>query len=288
MRYDAGNHLVAMLVAVALHALAFALASDDALRFTIRPDRPQAVQQIVVVEILPPAPEASQRERGLPVAAPAPSPAAVRSIRAPRSSPAASPATPRRPASMAAPPAPTAAEWAFAATYRLRNGKGYRYAWGRQVRSMMGTAVEGSDQGMVRFRVEIAPDGTLARLETLWTTSAVAEHLARRAIERMPPLPPTPTGRPLVFDRTISFTPHAADGPPVYRDDCLPDPPSFRNPFAWDGRSPPARADPGRVESPDPQTLHECLEQLPQDSVEAHSAHDRRLRDQWDSSGLRR
>jgi hypothetical protein len=35
---------------------------------------------------------------------------------------------------------------------------------------MMGTAIEGPDQGVVRFRVEIAPDGSLARLETLWTT----------------------------------------------------------------------------------------------------------------------
>lgn len=100
---------------------------------------------------------------------------------------------------MAAPPAPTAAERAFAATYRLQSGRGYRHAWGRRVRSLMGTAVGGPDQGVVRFRVEVAPDGTPARPETPWTTSAVAEHLARRAIERMPPLPPTPiSGIPAV------------------------------------------------------------------------------------------
>ncbi len=81
---------------------------------------------------------------------------------------------------MAAPAAPTAEEWAFAAGYTLKNSKGYRHSWGKQVRSMMGTAVEGPDQGTVRFRVEIAPDGRLANLETLWTTSVVAERLARR------------------------------------------------------------------------------------------------------------
>lgn len=50
---------------------------------------------------------------------------------------------------------------------------------------MMGTAVEGPDQGLVRFRLEIAPDGTLTKLETLWSTSKVAEQLARKAIENM-------------------------------------------------------------------------------------------------------
>jgi hypothetical protein len=100
-------------------------------------------------------------------------------------------ATPaKEPASMVAPPAPTADEWAFAAKYTGKNSKGYRYSWGQQVRSMMGTAVEGPDQGFVRFRIEIAPDGTLAKLETIWTTSAVAEQLARKAVESCNPYPP--------------------------------------------------------------------------------------------------
>jgi hypothetical protein len=185
---------------------------------------------------------------------------------------------------MAAPPAPTAEEWALAGQYRLKNSKRYRYTWGQQVRSMMGTAVEGPDQGMVRFRVEIAPDGTLAQLRTLWTTSDVAERLAREAIGNMPPLPPTPTGRPLVFERTISFSPFASDGPPIYRDDCLPDPPAFRNPFAWDGKAPQVRAEPTPREELDPRALEECLKQLPRDSIEAESAHDQRLMDQWGST----
>jgi hypothetical protein len=55
---------------------------------------------------------------------------------------------------------------------------------------MMGTAVEGPDQGVVRFRIEIAPDGSLTQLQTLWTTLAKAEKLARQAIENMSPRPP--------------------------------------------------------------------------------------------------
>ncbi len=189
----------------------------------------------------------------------------------------------RQPAFLAAPAAPTPQEWAFAARYTLRNSKGYRYTWGHQVRSMMGTAFEGADQGVVRFRVEIAPDGTLAKLETLWTTSTIAEQLARNAIENIPPLPPTPTGKPLIFERTISFSPFATDGPPIYRDDCLPEPPVFRNPFAWDGKSPQVVVESKPVEPLDPLPLAECLKQLPQDTIEAESAQDRRLLDQWGS-----
>jgi TonB family protein len=185
---------------------------------------------------------------------------------------------------MAAPPPPTAEEWAFAANYTNKNSKGYRYSWGQQVRSMMGTAVEGPEQGVVRFRIEIAPDGRLTQLLTLWTTSAKAEQLARQAIQNMPPLPPTPTGQPLIFDRTISFSPFANDGPPLYRDDCKPEPPVFRNPFAWDGKSPQVVAAPTPTAQLDPQALADCLRQLPQDSVEAESASDQRLMDQWGSS----
>ena len=71
------------------------------------------------------------------------------------------------PASMAAPPAPSAEEWAIASKYTLKNSKRYRYNWGQQVRSMRGTAIEGPDQGVVRFRIEIAHDGTLKSLTTL-------------------------------------------------------------------------------------------------------------------------
>ena len=190
-------------------------------------------------------------------------------------------AAPRPLASMAAPPAPTAEEWAFAARYTLKNSKGYRHTWGQQVRSMMGTAIEGPDQGSVRFRVEIGPDGTLTRLETLWSTSPVAEQLARQAITSLPRWPPTPTGKPLIFEKTISFTPYATDGPPIYKDDCLPDPPAFGNPYAWDGRSDRAPVSARTVEPPDPKALEDCRKQLPQDSIEAESARDQRLMDQW-------
>lgn len=191
--------------------------------------------------------------------------------------------TPKTLATQSAPAAPTAEEWAFAAKYTLKNSKGYRHSWGQQVRSMMGTAVEGPDQGAVRFRIEIAPNGTLTKLETLWSTSDVAETLARKAIMSMPPPPPTPTGKPLIFERTITFSPFASDDTPFYRDDCLPDPPSFQNPFAWDGKSPQEVRKNQVAEKLSPDALAECLKQLPQDSIEGENAHNQRLMEQWGS-----
>jgi hypothetical protein len=149
----------------------------------------------------------------------------------------------RAPASLAAPPAPSAEEWQRASTYTLKNAKRYRNAWGQQVRSQMGTAVEGPDQGQVRFRITINRDGTLARAEELWSTSAKASALAWKAIREMPRLPPTPGGKPLVFEQTISFLPYETGWPPSYRYDCLPDPPQYKNPFAWNGNgAPPSKA----------------------------------------------
>ena len=189
-------------------------------------------------------------------------------------------------ASIDAPSAPTAEEWAFASKYTLKNSKGYRHAFGQQVRSMMGTAVEGPDQGHVRFRIEIAPNGTVAKVETLWKTSDKAEQLARKAIKSMSTLPPTPTGKSLIFERTISFTPFATDDTPIYSNDCLPDPPSFNNPFAWDGKSPQEIKQNKPAEKLSPEALAECLKQLPQDSVEGVAAHNQRQLEQWGSSIL--
>jgi hypothetical protein len=42
------------------------------------------------------------------------------------------------------------------------------------------------------------------------------------------------------------------------------------------------------MEKPDPQALEDCLRQLPQDLIEAESARDRRLLDQWDFNRLGR
>lgn len=272
--------LLAVFFSLALHALVLLLANNN--QFIDKPDTLAAEEKIVFLDVFPPPPKNSpEPAHQAPAIAPAPS--VLPAIQVPNDS-AAPPVRERQPASQAAPPAPTAQEWAFAAKYTLKNSKGYRHAWGQQVRSMMGTAVEGPDQGLVRLRVEIAPDGTLAKLETLWTTSAFAEQLARKAIENLPPSPPTPTGKPLIFERTISFSPFASDDAPIYKDDCLPDVPAFRNPFAWDGTSPQVQAEPKPVEKPDSQTLEECLKQLPQDTIEAESAHDQRLLDQWGSS----
>ena len=195
--------------------------------------------------------------------------------------------TTEAPATQAAPSAPTAEEWAFASKYTLKNSKGYRHSWGKQVRSMMGTAVEGADQGQVRFRIEIAPNGSIVNVETLWKTSDKAEQLARKAMKSMPPLPPTPTGKSLIFEKTISFSPFANDDSPIYSNDCLPDPPVFNNPFAWDGKSPQEIKKNKPAEQLSPEALAECLKQLPQDSIEGVTAHDQRQLDQWGSRRLK-
>jgi TonB family protein len=274
------KNFIALLLTLALHAAVWLLASGYPFQHVSPPQAPQPTGKIVFLELIPPPrqplPEPPSAHPTTPITVPPPDTA----LAAPAPPP--SPDHPR--ASMAAPPPPTAEEWAFAAKYTNKNSKGYRYSWGQQVRSMMGTAVEGPDQGVVRFRIEIAPDGRLTQLQTLWTTSAKAEQLARQAIQNMPPLPPTPTGKPLIFDKTISFSPFANDGPPIYRDDCLPEPPVFRNPFAWDGKSPQVVASPTPTAPMDPQALADCLRQLPQDSVEAETARDQRLMDQWGSS----
>jgi hypothetical protein len=256
-----------------LHVAVLSMVSNNQIRLDDKPDTPKPKEEIVFLEVLPQPPEKNLSQvPDQPRAVESASPVAP-GIQVARENSPPQPVIERQPASLAAPAAPTAQEWAFAAKYTLKNSKGYRYTWGQQVRSMMGTAVEGTDQGVVRFRVEIAPDGTLAKLETLWTTSAVAEQLARKAIENMPSSPPTPTGKPLIFEKTISFSPFATDGPPA-----------FRNQFAWDGKSPQVMVASRPVEKLDPQALEECLKQLPQDTIEAESAQDRRLLDQWGSS----
>lgn len=189
---------------------------------------------------------------------------------------------------MDAPPAPSAQEWAQAATYTLKNAKRYRHNWGQHLRSLMGTAHEGPEQGAVRFRIEIAPGGQLERLDTIWSTSPSVEARARAAVQQMPPLPPTPTGQPLVFEKTIVFDPWTAEAPPLYKNDCEPDPPQHGNRFTWDGRSPQVVAEQAMAEKLDPAAYAECLKQLPQDSIEAEAAHDERQQKQWASPALGR
>ena len=277
--------VVGLAVTLALHALVFALAFTHLGALTDKTDPRAREQKITVLYLRPPEPEKTAQDPE-PPAAVAETPAIpLPTIPVPDVEPV---VAPRQLASMAAPAAPTAEEWAFASTYKLKNSKGYRHTWGQQVRSMMGAAVEGPDQGLVRFRIEIAPDGSLTRLETLWSTSPVAERLARQAIGSMPRWPSTPTGKPLIFEKTISFSPFASDDPPLYKDDCLPDPPVFSNPFAWDGKSARVQVQAKPIEKPDPQALEDCLKQLPKDSIEAESARDRRLLEQWDFDRLGR
>lgn len=184
---------------------------------------------------------------------------------------------------MPAPPAPTAEEWKLASTYTLKNSKRYRYTWAQQVRSMMGTAVEGPQQGMVRLHIEIAPDGKLAKADVLWSTSETAEKLALQAIRSLPPLPPTPTGKPLVFDKTIAFMPYETGWPPVYKYDCVPDPPSFHNRFAQNGAS-------TRTASQEPEANAsadtDCSPDDTSDSIEAEEKDMQRQFKEWGAGRL--
>ncbi len=182
------------------------------------------------------------------------------------------------PDSLAAPPAPTAEEWQLASTYTLRNGKRYRNAWGQQVRSMMGTAVEGPDQGQVRFRIEIAPDGKVAKVEELWSTSAKASELAWKAIRNLPPTPPTPNGKPLIFEQTISFLPHESGWPPSYQLDCLPEPEPFTNPWAWKDGAPPTETAPRQHRPPPPEG---CPPDSTAATIEEEEQSMKRQMDQW-------
>lgn len=286
-RITGDARVLALLISVILHIAVLGFTGNHDFRTIAKEEAPK-VEAVMLLQVSPPP---AERKPPAPARQTLPGGSGALETRANQASPEATPTpapTIPEPTSIEAPPAPTAQEWAFAGRYKLKNSKGYRYTWGQQVRSMMGTAVEGPDQGVVRFRVEIAPDGTLARLETLWTTSEVAERLARKAVENMPPLPPTPTGKPLIFERTISFQPFASDGPPIYANDCLPDPPAWKNPFVWDGKSPQARTEPEPMKEPDPHELEECLKQLPQDSIEAESANDQRQLDRWGSGKLAR
>lgn len=286
------HHVVALALSVGLHVAALyglGLLPSAPMRTA---DAQTKTEHIVLIDLSPPPePPVAARPSPQPPQPGAPPVAQIKpdlAQPAPATLPAPEPDRPR--ASMDAPPAPTAEEWALASTYTLKNSKRYRHTWAQQVRSMMGTALEGPDQGVVRFRIEIAPNGSLVRLDTLWSTSAKAEQLARQAMENMPPLPPTPTGESLVFEKTISFQPFDADVPPIYKDDCIPDPPAYRNPFAWDGKSPQGRAEPvpAPTKALDPQALAECLKQLPQDSIEAEAAHNQRQLEQWGSDRLTR
>ncbi len=286
--------LVAVGLSVGLHALGAIMAVQYVL--DRKPKALPPVEQVIRLEMVqiqpprPPAVEPPERPDQTPSQATAatPVPESTAARQAPPQTVAQAPATDRPGAYMDAPPAPSAQEWALAATYTLKNSKRYRHNWGQQVRSMMGTAVEGPDQGAVRFRIEMAPDGRLARLDTLWTTSESVEQRARKAVEQMPPLPPTPNGKPLIFEKTIVFDAFTADAPPLYKSDCEPDPVQHGNRFVWDGRSPKVVAEQAVAEKLDPVAYADCLKQLPQDSIEAEAASDERQLKQWASPTLGR
>ena len=283
-------------LSVGLHALGVFMAVQVALDRS-QPNASQSAEQVIRLEMVPiplprpPALAPPERSDPTPVRASVPKPpparaAATAQVPPPAVAPAS--AADRAQATMDAPPAPSAQEWALAATYTLKNSKRYRHNWGQQVRSLMGTAHEGPEQGAVRFRIQIAPNGNLVRLDTLWATSDAVEQRARKAVEQMPPLPPTPNGKPLIFEKTIVFDAFTADAPPLYKNDCEPDPVQHGNRFVWDGRSPQVVAEQAVTQQLDPAAYAECLKQLPQDSIEAEAASDERQQKQWASPTLGR
>lgn len=269
-----------LLVTLLVAAHAWGLWGMGADRRAIRPPPAQVQREVVVIiPAATPTPALWSLKHSSPIKQ-QPSPPNLPGSPAP-----ASPT--KKLATLAAPATPSTEEWAMAGQYILKNSKRYRHTWGQHVRSLMGTAVEGPDQGAVRFEVEIAPDGHLTRIDTLWSTSAKAEQLARQAIQRMPPLPPTPNGKPLVFQRTVSFQPYETDSPPLYKNDCQPDVASFSNPFAWNGQAPQARGHRPPPPPLSPEELADCLKQLPTDTLEAEGAQMRRQLEQGWSSTLR-
>lgn len=266
---------------VVLHLVVLGLSLNA---FTSRPAKAPDAPVVMTTVVVPPT-------EPLPVAPPPPpteTPAKPPPARPARAAPPMVTAPQPGTAFMEAPPAPSAQEWVQAGSYTLKNSKRYRHNWGQHLRSLMGTAHEGPEQGAVRFRIEIAPSGALARLDTLWSTSPAVEQRARAAVRQMPPLPPTPTGQPLVFEKTIVFDPWTAEAPPLYKTDCEPDPPAHGNRFVWDGRSPQVVAEQAVAQKLDPAAYAECLKQLPPDSIEAEAASDERQQKQWASPTLGR
>ena len=162
-------NVVAVLFSLALHAAVLALVSGYQFGFRSA-DKESSPSRIIFMQVQPPPQDdAPMRGQELSPAIDSPNPTALGIAPITESTDRSPPA--KEPATMAAPSAPTAEDWAFAGSYTNKNSKGYRYSWGQQVRSMMGTAYEGTDQGQVRFSVEIAPNGSITRVDTIWKTS---------------------------------------------------------------------------------------------------------------------
>ena len=199
-------NLVAVAFSLALHAGVFMLTSSIQFANLSKPKQPPK-EQIVLLQVLPAPPkavppqvqESSVKREPLTTKSQSPTLSADTPVISPTSS--------KQPVSMAAPPRLLRRIGPLRESTQTKTAKAIGTNWGQQVRSMMGTVVEGPDQGYVRFRIEIAPDGTLAKLETIWTTSAVAEQLARKAVENMPSLPPTPTGNRLFLRKRFRSRP---------------------------------------------------------------------------------
>ncbi|MBK6388270.1 MAG: energy transducer TonB [Rhodoferax sp.] len=286
--------VIAAVLSVALHALGVYMAVQYALHRNSKLEAAPPAEQVIrleMVQIPPPRPPAvtpPERPDQTLAQAPAPKlpPARAAALQAPRETVAAPPPGERPLTSMNAPPAPTAQEWAAAGQYTLKNSKRYRYTWGQQVRSMMGTAIEGPDQGAVRFRIEIAPTGKLARLDTLWTTSATVEKRARKPLKDAAAAS-HPHRQAPVFENNSVFNAFDADAPHL-QIRLSARSASLRQPVCVERQIAPGACRAAVAGKADPQAVADCLKQLPQDTIEAESAHNQRQLEQWGSSKLGR
>jgi hypothetical protein len=92
-----------------------------------------------------------------------------------------------------------------------------------------------------------------------------------------------------VFEQTIAYVPYDSGWPPIYKNDCLPDPPKFQNPFVWDGKSPKneSRIAPKNAPSAgQPASDSGCPNEAQPDSIEAEAADIKRQLDFWGARPL--
>jgi hypothetical protein len=148
---------VAVAFSVALHAGVFMLTSSIQFATLSKPKLPP-IEQIVLLQILPSPPKAFPLQAQASSVKSKPLTTQSQSLTLSVDTPVIFPKSTKQAVSMAAPPPPTAEEWAFAGSYTNKNSKGYRYNWGQQVRSMMGTVVEGPQYlkivGKVLYRLK--------------------------------------------------------------------------------------------------------------------------------------
>lgn len=94
-----------------------------------------------------------------------------------------------------------------------------------------------------------------------------------------------------MFEKTIAFMPFVTGWPPIYKYDCLPGTPSFKNPFAWNGslsrrtsQAHPEDAAPSRSAAP---RTEGPPDSVPEDSIEAEEKDMERQFKEWGAGLIR-